>query len=130
PSRPRRGRDVPARRRLHHRSVVLTPPPPWQDVSVSSLDLLLVLRYRKAVTYGFHVLLGALEEHETAISYEVVFGDTPESTAAAISSGLERAKRVVVLWSFYSPDAEALAAELATIKAAAPGALHIAGGVH
>ncbi|WP_433079434.1 TIGR04013 family B12-binding domain/radical SAM domain-containing protein [Dactylosporangium sp. CA-052675] len=97
---------------------------------MSSLDLLLVLRYRKAVTYGFHVLLGALEEHETATSYEVVFGDTPESTAAAITSGLSRAKRVVVLWSFYSPDAEALAAELATIKETAPGALHIAGGVH
>ena len=31
------------------------------------LDLVVVLRYRKAVTYGFHVLLGALEEHETGV---------------------------------------------------------------
>jgi hypothetical protein len=29
-------------------------------------DLVLILRYRKAVTYGFHALLGALETHETA----------------------------------------------------------------
>ncbi|MEV8515481.1 TIGR04013 family B12-binding domain/radical SAM domain-containing protein [Dactylosporangium sp. NPDC051484] len=97
---------------------------------MSNPDLVLVLRYRKAVTYGFHVLLGALEEHETATSYEVVFAETPEATITEIEAGLNRAKRVLVLWSFYSPDAEALAAELTTIKAAAPGALHIAGGVH
>src|SRR4051812_49434922 len=30
-------------------------------------DLVLILRYRKAVTYGFHVLLGALETHATAL---------------------------------------------------------------
>ena len=41
-------------------------------------DLVLVLRYRKAVTYGFHALLGALGEHETATRYEVRFGETPE----------------------------------------------------
>ncbi|MEV6350250.1 hypothetical protein [Actinoplanes sp. NPDC051851] len=34
-------------------------------------DLVLVLRYRKAATYGFHALLGALGEHETATRYEV-----------------------------------------------------------
>src|SRR3954454_16593967 len=93
---------------------------PGTMTGVTDCDLVLVLRYRKAVTYGFHVLLGALEEHETATSYEVVFGDTPEFTAAAITAGLDRAKRVVVLWSFYSPDAEALAQELATIKETAP----------
>ena len=34
-------------------------------------DLVLILRYRKAVTYGFHALLGAIETHETATRYEV-----------------------------------------------------------
>ncbi len=28
-------------------------------------DLVLILRYRKAVTHGFHALLGTLETHET-----------------------------------------------------------------
>jgi hypothetical protein len=88
------------------------------------------MRYRKAVTYGFHVLLGALEEHDTTTSYEVAFAETPEATITEIEAGLNRAERVLVLWSFYSPDAKALAAELATIKAAAPVALHVAGGVH
>lgn len=102
----------------------------WQNRGMNGLDLVLVLRYRKAVTYGFHVLLGALEEHVTSTSYEVVFAESTEATIAATGAGLERAGRVLVLWSFYSPDAEALAAELAAIKAAAPGALHVAGGVH
>jgi radical SAM superfamily enzyme YgiQ (UPF0313 family) len=41
----------------------------------------------------------------------------------------------LVLWSFSSPDAGAMAAELAAVRAAAPGpagslVLHVAGGVH
>ena len=40
------------------------------------MGLVLILRYRKAVTYGFHVLLGALEEHESATPYEVRFAET------------------------------------------------------
>jgi B12-binding domain/radical SAM domain protein len=94
------------------------------------LDLVLILRYRKAVTYGFHVLLGALETHETSTSYDVRFAESADATIASIEDALRSAERVLVLWSFYSPDAAALAGELAVIKAAAPGATHVAGGVH
>ncbi|GAA4250888.1 hypothetical protein GCM10022255_041350 [Dactylosporangium darangshiense] len=80
------------------------------------------------MTYGHHVLLAALEEHDTSTAYEVVFAETAAATIEAIRAA--RAAKVLVLWSFYSPDAEALAEELATIKAAAPGAVHVAGGVH
>ncbi|MER7003369.1 TIGR04013 family B12-binding domain/radical SAM domain-containing protein [Dactylosporangium sp. NPDC000555] len=97
---------------------------------MSGPELVLVLRYRKAVTYGFHVLLGALEEHETATRYEVRFGDTPESTAEHVQAAHASGAKVLVLWSFYSPDAAALAEELAAIKRTAPGAVHVAGGVH
>ncbi len=93
-------------------------------------DLVLVLRYRKAVTYGLHVLLGALETHETPTAYDVRFAQTVDAAVAEIRAGLARARRVLVLWSFYSPDAAALAEEVAAIKAAAPGAVHVAGGVH
>ncbi|MFG2042664.1 hypothetical protein [Dactylosporangium sp. NPDC048998] len=88
----------------------------------------MILRYRKAVTYGHHVLLAALEEHPTATEYEVVFAESATATVEAIREA--RAAKVLVLWSFYSPDAAALADELATIKAAAPGAVHVAGSVH
>ncbi|XVV09628.1 TIGR04013 family B12-binding domain/radical SAM domain-containing protein [Actinoplanes sp. CA-131856] len=97
---------------------------------MSDLDLVVVLRYRKAVTYGFHVLLGALGEHETATRYEVRFGETVEATAEHIRAAGDT--RVLVLWSFYSPDAAALAEELRQIRALADGphVTHLAGGVH
>ena len=91
------------------------------------VDLVLILRYRKAVTYGFHALLGALETHETATRYEVLFAESAQATIDAIRAA---STKTLVLWSFYSPDFEALTAELAEIKAAAPGAIHVAGGVH
>lgn len=47
-------------------------------------ELVLVLRYRKAVTYGFHVLWGPLGQHETATRYEVRFGENAEETARHI----------------------------------------------
>jgi B12-binding domain/radical SAM domain protein len=99
---------------------------------MSTVDVAVVLRYRRAVTYGHHTLLAALEEHETAVRYEVAFGTDAATTITAIQDGLARADRVIVLWSFYSPDAAALAAELAGIRAAvdSPRVRHIAGGVH
>ncbi|MEV4760796.1 TIGR04013 family B12-binding domain/radical SAM domain-containing protein [Micromonospora sp. NPDC049559] len=95
---------------------------------MSRLDLLLVLRYRKAVTYGHHTLLAALEEHRTGTRYGVVFATTEQECVTAIREAT--AERVLVLWSFYSPDAATLAEELARIRLAAPGAVHVAGGVH
>ncbi len=95
---------------------------------MSEADLLLVLRYRKAVTYGHHTLLAALEEHATSVRYEVRFATDGAACVDEIRNA--RAARVLVLWSFYSPDAAALGDELATIRAQAPGAVHVAGGVH
>ncbi len=96
------------------------------------MDVSIVLRYRKAVTYGHHTLLAALEEHETPVRHEVRFGTDTATTIAEIRAALNGAARVLVLWSFYSPDAEALSAELATIRAAVddPRVIHVAGGVH
>jgi radical SAM superfamily enzyme YgiQ (UPF0313 family) len=99
---------------------------------VTDCDLVIILRYRKAVTYGFHVLLGALEEHTTPVRYDVRFAGSADDTVTEIEVAVERAPRVLVLWSFYSPDAEALARELAVIRSRTdpPAVLHVAGGVH
>ncbi|MFD2356629.1 TIGR04013 family B12-binding domain/radical SAM domain-containing protein [Nonomuraea ferruginea] len=88
----------------------------------------MVVRYRKAVTYGVHALLAALET--AGVEHGLRLGTTVEETAAQIAAS--RADRVLVLWSFYSPDADAMAAELAAVRALADrdGVLHIAGGVH
>ena len=58
------------------------------------------MRYRKAVTYGVHALLGALGTHETATWYEVVFA---ESAAATIEAIRAASAKTLVLWSFCSP---------------------------
>ncbi len=88
----------------------------------------MVVRYRKAVTYGVHALLAALET--AGVEHGLRLGTTVEETAAHIAAS--RADRVLVLWSFYSPDADAMAAELAAVRALEDrdGVLHIAGGVH
>ena len=91
----------------------------------------MVVRYRKAVSYGMHALLAALEA--AGADCEVRLGRTAAECAEQI--GTAAAGSVLVLWSFYSPDADAMAAELAVVRAAtpppaAPRVLHIAGGVH
>jgi hypothetical protein len=102
----------------------------WQILRMAGWDLVLVLRYRKAVTYGFHALLGALGQHETTTRYEVRFGESTEETARHIREAGD--VRTLVLWSFHSPDAAAPAHELKQIRALAdgPNVTHLAGGVH
>jgi B12-binding domain/radical SAM domain protein len=94
-------------------------------------EVCVVVRYRKAVSYGMHALLAALEA--AGADCEVRLGRTAAECAEQI--GAAAAGTVLVLWSFYSPDADAMAAELAAVRAAtparaAPRVLHIAGGVH
>ncbi|MCX9190612.1 TIGR04013 family B12-binding domain/radical SAM domain-containing protein [Carbonactinospora thermoautotrophica] len=96
------------------------------------MDVSVVVRYRKAVTYGMHALLGALETREPQVRYEVRFGTTVEETATEIEAACRDAARVLVLWSFYSPDADAMAEELAAVRRVFddPRVTHVAGGVH
>lgn len=44
--------------------------------------------------------------------------------------GLREHANAIAGWSFYSPDFETTARDLAYVKERAPGALHVAGGVH
>jgi len=53
---------------------------------------------------------------ETATRYEVVFAGPTQATIEAIRAA---SAKTLVLWSFYSPDAAALADELEKIKVAA-----------
>ena len=96
-------------------------------------DVCVVVRYRKAVTYGVHALMAALEA--AGADCDVRLGATARECADHIAAAAASAGAVLVLWSFYSPDADAMVAELAAVRAATPGAaaprvLHIAGGVH
>ena len=96
-------------------------------------DVCVVVRYRKAVTYGVHALMAALEA--AGADCDVRLGATARECADHIAAAAVSAGAVLVLWSFYSPDTDAMVAELAAVRAATPEAaaprvLHIAGGVH
>ena len=91
----------------------------------------MVVRYRRAVTYGVHALMAALESANAGC--DVRLGTTAGECAELIAAS--EAERIGVLWSFYSPDTDAMAAELAAVRQATPPGLrerviHIAGGVH
>ena len=93
-----------------------------------------VMRYRKGYTYGTHALLAALEVEEPGGPYELHLARSSDEVVAAVTAGVLAGRRVLIAWSFYSPDAPAMVAELAEVRSATPDgpgtAIHVAGGVH
>lgn len=95
--------------------------------------LTLVWAYRRTGKFAFHVLTGALETDARTAHVPVVFANGVDAVVAAVREGLARpGGRVLVGWSFYSPDADQMAAELRAVKAQCdePRVLHVCGGVH
>lgn len=95
--------------------------------------LRIVVRDRRAF-YGLNVVLGALCAEPPPGRWSVRFARTREALTAEIGAGCTEADRVLVMWSFFSPEVPEVAAELATLRAdpAAGGerVVHLAGGVH
>jgi B12-binding domain/radical SAM domain protein len=86
---------------------------------------------------ALNVVTGALEADARTAGLDVRFVRSRDAAVDAIVSATPdvaaasaKVAPVIVAWSFYSPDFTAAAADLAEIRARAPGALHIAGGVH
>ena len=75
---------------------------------------------------ALNVVSAALDADRRTAGTEVVFARTREELARAISIH----EHPIVGWSFYSPDFERACADLGWVKANAPSALHVAGGVH
>jgi B12-binding domain/radical SAM domain protein len=95
--------------------------------------LTVVWAYRRTGKFAFHVLTGALSTDARTKDTPVVFANGVDAVVAAIRSALPGPDaRVLVGWSFYSPDARAMAAELRAVRARIDDArvLHVAGGVH
>ena len=95
-----------------------------------ALDL--VVRYRKGQTYGVHALIAALEVEPPSVSYELHLARSVEEVRERVREGVEAGRRVLTVWSFYSPDAGAAEQELAEVRTTTPGdgVVHLAGGVH
>lgn len=95
--------------------------------------LTVVWAYRRTGKFAFHVLTGALETEPRTAQVPIVFANGVDAVVAAIATALASPEaRVLVGWSFYSPDAAAMTAELAAVRArvADPRVLHVCGGVH
>jgi B12-binding domain/radical SAM domain protein len=75
---------------------------------------------------ALNVVTAALETDRRTRAVAVVFARGRDEVARAIAGDAQ----AVVAWSFYSPDAARAAADLAWLRARAPAALHVAGGVH
>jgi B12-binding domain/radical SAM domain protein len=92
----------------------------------------LVLAYRKTARLALDVLLGAVEGTPAVAALPAERAEGPEAIAAAIRGQAGAGRRPVVAWSFFSASLPEVTAELARVRALAPGggALHVAGGPH
>jgi radical SAM superfamily enzyme YgiQ (UPF0313 family) len=88
--------------------------------------MVLVAYHVRSGIAALNVVSAALDADPRTLGTEVVFAKTKEDVARAIAAH----GAVVVGHSFYSPDFERARADLAWMKANAPPALHLAGGVH
>ncbi len=92
-----------------------------------------VWAYRRTGKFAFHVLTGALATDARSRHVPIEFANGVDATVAAITTALQRpGARVLVGWSFYSPDAAAMTQELQAVRARIddPRVLHVCGGVH
>lgn len=91
-----------------------------------------VFAYRRTGKFAFHVLAGSLESDPAVAHVPVRFANGVEAVVEAVAAARARRRRVLVCWSFYSPDFSRMRAELADVLATCgdPDVVHIAGGVH
>lgn len=90
----------------------------------------LVLADRPTGRPALVALAAAVEASAHAGRVELQLARGTEAVARAIRAGREASGPVVVGWSFFSAEAGRVGDELAQVRAAAPGALHLAGGPH
>lgn len=96
-------------------------------------DVAVVWAYRRTGKFAFHVLTGALETDARTKDVPIEFANGVDAVVTAITASLANgASRVLVGWSFYSPDAAEMTAELHAVKARVvdPRVVHVCGGVH
>lgn len=97
-----------------------------------SKSLALVLNYKPTSTYALNVVLGALETAVQAQSVEAILATNPQALASSIRDALRDHEKVLVGWSFYSPEFLQYSADLKLLKNefSDPRVIHLAGGVH
>ncbi|MCR9244299.1 MAG: TIGR04013 family B12-binding domain/radical SAM domain-containing protein [bacterium] len=97
-----------------------------------SSPVTVVWAYRRTGKFAFHVLTGALESDPRTADVPIEFSNGVTAVGEAIDRAVAAGRRVLVGWSFYSPDFALMTRELAELlpRHRAGGVLHVAGGVH
>lgn len=91
-----------------------------------------IVNYRRTNTYAINTVVGALETVPHLDSVPVVLINKPDTLPSVISDALGQCPKVLVGWSFYSPQFLEVLAELTQLKSQIkdPRVIHLAGGVH
>ena len=92
----------------------------------------IVFNYQKTGKYALNVLAGSLLTRYRLREIPVYFSKTTHQLIDDINNAASKHKKVIVAWSFYSPQYLQVTNELNKVKQQAchPNVIHLAGGVH
>jgi len=90
----------------------------------------LVLAYRRTGVVALNVISAALDTDARTQGAQVHFARDAGAMVKAILDAQAAGRTAVCAWSFYSTDFDDCAADLQRVRREAPGAIHVAGGVH
>jgi B12-binding domain/radical SAM domain protein len=95
-------------------------------------NTMIVFYYRKTGKYAMNVLAGALDSREQTNNIPLYFPKTHQELIDTCKSLQSQTDKILVLWSFYSPDFNKIRRELQGIQKYihSDAIIHIAGGVH
>jgi B12-binding domain/radical SAM domain protein len=99
---------------------------------MTSPHIAIVFYYRKTGKYAMNVLAGALYSREQTHNIPLYFPKKHQDLLETCKTLQSQTDKVVVLWSFYSPDFNKIRRELQGIKKLlhSDSIMHVAGGVH
>lgn len=92
----------------------------------------LVFNYQQTGKYALNVIAGSVMTRRHLREIPIYFSKNPEDLINHINEAREQAQVVVVCWSFYSPQFNAIVNDLKLIKQRSnlQSVIHLAGGVH
>lgn len=92
----------------------------------------LVLNYQQTGKYALNVIAGSIMTRRRLRGIPVYFSKNRVELATHIAQAQRQSQKVVVGWSFYSPQFKDMTSELALVKQQVnfPTVMHLAGGVH
>lgn len=94
--------------------------------------LAVVFNYQNTGKYAINVLAGSMLTRQVLRKVPVFFSKTPQALISDITNAARDHQKVVVVWSFYSPQFKQINALLNQVKQQTrlDNILHLAGGVH